>query len=197
MDEPNELEGFKKELLIIDLVKANIFGIFSIFPIILIYGIPYYLLWSANFNLVSIREIIRNNYAGVFSGTISAFLIIMIGVVVHELIHGLTWSMFTKNGHKSIKYGVLWKMLTPYCHCKEPLLVKHYIIGGITPAIILGFLPAFYSILTGNIGFLFFGIFFTMAALGDFMIINLLRKEDMDCFVLDHPSEPGCFIYRK
>ena len=88
-------------------------------------------------------------------------------------------------------------MVTPYCHCKEPLIVKHYIIGAITPAIILGFLPAVYSILTGNIGFLFFGIFFTMAALGDFMIINLLRKENLNSFVLDHPSEAGCFIYRK
>jgi hypothetical protein len=75
--------------------------------------------------------------------------------------------------------------------------VKHYIIGAITPAIILGLLPAIYAIFTGNIGFLVFGIFFTMAALGDFMIINLLIKENMNSFVLDHPSEAGCFIYRK
>lgn len=196
MDDQNELDGFKKELLTIDLVKANVFAIFSIFPIVLIYGIPYYLVWSKYFNLVSIREIIRNNYIGVFSGTFLFFLVMILGIVVHELIHGITWSMFTKNGHKSIKYGVLWKMVTPYCHCKEPLIVKHYIIGAITPAIILGFLPAVYSILTGNIGFLFFGIFFTMAALGDFMIINLLRKENLNSFVLDHPSEAGCFIYR-
>ena len=45
MEDQNELDGFKKELLIIDLVKANIFAAFSIFPIVLIYGIPYYLVW--------------------------------------------------------------------------------------------------------------------------------------------------------
>ncbi|MBA4317824.1 MAG: hypothetical protein C0412_05440 [Flavobacterium sp.] len=197
MGDKNELDGLKKEMLIIDLVKANIFALFSMIPIVLIYGIPYYLVWSKNFTLVSFREIIRNNYTGVFSGTFSILLIMILGIVVHELIHGITWARFTKKGHKSIKYGVLWKMLTPYCHCKEPLLVKHYIIGAITPAIILGFLPAIYSILTGNIGFLIFGIFFTMAALGDFMIIYLLRKENRNSFVLDHPSEAGCFVYRK
>ena len=197
MDHPDEFDGFKKELLIIDLVKANVFAMLSIFPIVLLYGIPYYLVWSKNFNLISIREMIRTSYTGVFSSTFFIFLILILGIVVHELIHGITWTMFAKNGHKSIKYGVLWKMVTPYCHCKEPLLLKHYIIGAITPAIILGFLPAIYAIFTGNIGFLVFGIFFTMAALGDFMIINLLRKENMNSFVLDHPSEAGCFIYRK
>lgn len=197
MGDKNELDGLKKEMLIIDLVKANIFALFSMIPIILIYGFPYYLVWSKNFTLVSFREIIRNNYTGIFSGTFSIFLIVILGIVVHELIHGITWARFAKNGHKSIKYGVLWKMLTPYCHCKEPLLVKHYIIGAIMPAIILGFLPAIYSILTGNIGFLIFGIFFTMAALGDFMIIYLLRKENRNSFVLDHPSEAGCFVYSK
>lgn len=197
MDDQNELDGLKKELLIIDLVKANVFAIFSIFPIVLIYGIPYYLVWSQYFNLVSIKETVRNNFPGVFSATISIWLLLILGIIVHELIHGITFSMFAKNGHKSIKYGVLWKMLTPYCHCKEPLQVKHYIIGAITPAIILGFLPAIYAILTGNIVFLFFGIFFTMAAFGDFMIINLLRKENLNSFVLDHPSEAGCYIYRK
>ena len=33
--------------------------------------------------------------------------------------------------------------------------------------------------------------------LGDFLIINLLRKENKDDFVEDHPSEAGCYIYRK
>jgi hypothetical protein len=197
MEDYKELEGYSKELRIINLVKANIFAIFAMFPIVLIYGIPYYLVWSKNFTFVSFREVIRHNYIGVFGSTISILLIMVFGIIIHELIHGITWARYTKNGYKSIKYGVLWKMLTPYCHCKEPLLVKQYIIGAITPGIILGLFPAIYSILTGNIGFLIFGIMFTIAALGDLLIINLLRKENMNSFVLDHPSEAGCFIFIK
>jgi hypothetical protein len=36
-----------------------------------------------------------------------------------------------------------------------------------------------------------------MAALGDFLIINLLRKENKSDLVQDHPSEAGCYLYRK
>ena len=123
--------------------------------------------------------------------------IIMLGIVIHELIHGITWACFAKDGYKSIKFGVLWKMLTPYCPCKEPLNVRQYIIGAFTPAIILGFMPSLIAIIVGNLGLLIFGIFFTMAAGGDFLIINLIRKENKDDLVQDHPSEAGCYIYRK
>jgi len=88
-------------------------------------------------------------------------------------------------------------MLTPYCHSKEPLKVRHYIFGAITPAIFLGIIPAVIAILTENIGLLIFGIIFTMAASGDFLVINLLRKENRDSLVQDHPSEVGFYIYRK
>jgi hypothetical protein len=40
-------------------------------------------------------------------------------------------------------------------------------------------------------------MFFTMAAGGDFLIINLIRKEKSSALVQDHPTEAGCYIYRK
>ena len=88
-------------------------------------------------------------------------------------------------------------MLTPYCHRKEPLNVSQYMIGAIMPAIILGFIPLILAIFIGNLGLLIFGMFFTLAAGGDFLIINLIRKENKDDLVQDHPSEAGCYIYRK
>jgi hypothetical protein len=103
----------------------------------------------------------------------------------------------SKGGFKSIKFGVLWKMLTPYCHCKEALKVRQYIIGAITPAIIMGIIPSVIAILIGNFGLLIFGMFFTMAAGGDLLMINLIRKESSTDLVQDHPSEVGCYIYRK
>ena len=128
---------------------------------------------------------------------ISILLVITVGTVLHELIHGITWAKYTENGFKSIRFGIMWRMLTPYCHCVEPLKVKHYILGAIMPTIILGFLPFVFSLVTGNLLWLFFGVFFTMGGVGDFLIINLLRKEKKDDLVLDHPTEAGCYIFRK
>lgn len=64
------------------------------------------------------------------------------------------------------------------------------------PAIILGFIPALISILTGLAGLLFFGFIFTLGATGDFLIINLIRKEPASNWVIDHPSEAGYFILK-
>ena len=122
---------------------------------------------------------------------------IVAGIVLHELIHGITWAIFTKNGFRSIRFGVLWKYLTPYCHCKEPLKIKHYLAGAITPAIFIGFIPAIVGIIIGSESLTVYGMIFTVAAIGDFMIIHLLRKENRNDYVQDHPSEAGCYIYRE
>jgi hypothetical protein len=63
------------------------------------------------------------------------------------------------------------------------------------PAIVLGLFLLYYP-LSLAMYFVNFGIFFTMAAFGDFMIIFML-KENKNSLVLDHPSEVGCYIYRE
>lgn len=193
------LENYRQEKLTINLVWANVFGILIIIPIVIVFGLPYYLIWGFELTIPHFKDMIPpvfQEYA-VGIGTTLFFIILIGGIILHELIHGLTWARYTAKGFKSIKFGVFWSMLAPYCHCKEPLSVRHYIMGAITPALFLGLVPALLSIITGNIGLLIFGMFFTMTACGDFLIINLLRKEKMDSLVQDHPSEAGCFIYRK
>ncbi|WP_225600661.1 hypothetical protein [Myroides odoratimimus] len=44
---------------------------------------------------------------------------------------------------------------------------------------------------------LLFGIFFTVSAMGDFMIIYLIHKEDKDTWVQDHPSEAGYYLLKQ
>lgn len=187
-------EEYKKENLTVNLIWANIFGLLIVIPILLLFGLPYFLIWTSQFQPGNLRMLIPDFIVG---QTVIIFVLLLGGIVLHELIHGITWSRFTEKGFKSIRFGVLWKMLTPYCHCKEPLKVNQYILGAIMPSIILGIIPSVIAILIGNFGLLIFGIFFTMAAAGDFLIINLLRKENKDDLVLDHPSEAGCYIYRK
>ena len=191
-------EQYKKEQLTIDLVKANLFAFFLIIPLLVVFGLPYYFVWQDTFTFAHIKDYFSGLSFGHMGIRMLLFVIIfLLGIALHELIHGITWAIFAKKGFKSIKFGILWKMFTPYCHCKEPLKVKQYILGAITPAILLGIIPAVIAIFKGNIGLLLFGMFFTMAAAGDFMIIYLLRNENKNDYVEDHPSEAGCFIYRK
>ena len=189
----NLSKDYQKEKLTINLYWANIFSFLILVPIALIFGLPYYLLWIDDID--ALFSLWKDEISSI--SLLGFFLVTIFGVIIHELIHGVTWARYTDNGFKSIKFGVLWKMLTPYCHCKEPLRVKHYVMGAIAPAIILGFIPSVVAIIIGNFGLLIFGLVFTVVAAGDFLIINLLRKENKDDFVEDHPSEAGCYIYRK
>lgn len=192
------LENYQKEKLTINLVWANLFAVLIMIPIFVLFGLPYMLIWGSQFSSENLKKVLASISPDfVYGQTLVAFGILLLGIVVHELIHGIVWSRFAENGFKSIKFGVLWKMLTPYCHCKVPLKVGQYIFGAIMPAVVLGIVPSIVAIVIGNFGWLVFGMFFTMAAAGDFLIIKLLVKEKKDDYVLDHPSEAGCYIFRK
>jgi hypothetical protein len=62
---------------------------------------------------------------------------------------------------------------------------------------LIGIIPSIVAIMIGDSGLLLFEKLFTMAAAGDILIINLLRKENSSGLVQDHPSEAGCYIYRR
>ncbi len=189
------LENYNKKQLTIDLVKANQWGLIILIPISLLYFVPYFFIWSDQFSNGNFWKNTQSFFKqyGIFSGFVP-FFVLIVGIVLHELIHGISWAIYAKQGFKSIKFGILKQMMTPYCHCKEPLLLKHYIIGAIMPAIILGFIPAIIALIMGSFSLMLFAAFFTMAAIGDFMIIQLIKNENANSWVLDHPSEAGCYI---
>ena len=104
---------------------------------------------------------------------------------------------YAESGWKSVKFGVLWKMLTPYAHCKEPLKIKHYKIAVLAPLVLVGLLPALVGVILGDAILTIFGILMSGSAAGDIMIYNIIKKENPEDYVQDHPSEAGCWIYRK
>jgi len=125
------------------------------------------------------------------------FVVLIVGAAVHELVHGITWAHYCKNGWRSISFGVLWKYLMPYCHCSEPLLVSHYRIGALMPLYVVGILPLIVSPFVNSIFLCFFGVLFITGAAGDLMVVWRLRKENPNNTVMDHPKEPGYFVYEE
>jgi len=187
-------EDYIKEEVIIDITKANIFALPVVALLVIVFGIPYYLLWHER-ALDGIRNF---GFSGILFRDLFFFLTLIVGIVLHELIHGVFFAIFTKHKFKSIKFGFMpaSKLFTPYCHCKEPLKINQYRICGIMPLIILGIIPAIISLFTGNLFLFCIGIFFTAAAAGDVLIIQKTLKEEKDSLLFDHPSEAGYYIYR-
>lgn len=180
----SRFDDYIKEEKIIDIYKASKLAFILFVVAGLLFGIPFYILRSPEFTFL-------------WQDILIFVLLLIGGIVLHELIHGLFFGLFAKHKFRSIRFGVLWEYLAPYCHCTEPLKLRHYVVGALMPAFILGLIPAVVSLFNGNLMSLILGVFFISAAAGDFMVVWILRKESPDNFVLDHPSEAGCYIYRK
>jgi len=181
MDDIEKIEIDGKIGYTMGLGTANLYAFVLAIPIIALILIPAFLIWSAE----TIRIEIPTTYF---------LLVLIVGIIIHELLHGLTWAYFAPSRLKSIKYGVKWKYLTPYCHCKEPLKVKHYKLGAVMPLIVLGIIPSIIGLIIGNGYFLFLGAIFSVGAGGDIIGLFMLRKLDNNAYVSDHPDKLGFII---
>jgi len=180
MDSKTETKTPKAEEYTIGIGKVNLIAILMMIPLTALIVSPFILIWDYETFKIG-KEVFNDNI----------LLYIVSGIVIHELLHGLTWGCFASKGLKSIKFGVKWKWLTPYCHCKEPLKVKHYKIGGAMPLLVMGIIPSLIGIIIGHGEIASFGIFFTWAAGGDIIALYMLRKLDNDVYISDHPEKMG------
>src|SRR5690242_2271613 len=52
------------------------------------------------------------------------FNVLIFGAVAHEFLHGLGFVFFGKVSWKSVKFGVKWRYLMPYVHCRIPIHIS-------------------------------------------------------------------------
>jgi hypothetical protein len=173
--------------LTIDSYKANLMGIVFMLPVAVLFAIPYYFLWHQSID-------IHNEIVYIKSQIYWVLAIAIIGIIFHELLHGLAYVVLTKGDFKNISFGIIWQNLTPYCHYSKEISIKQYRIALITPVIPTGIIPLIIALFTGNFLIFIFGVLFTLGAIGDFMILWILRKEKAETIIKDHPDEIGCII---
>ena len=119
---------------------------------------------------------------------------VLLGVILHEFVHGITWVIFGYKPFSAIKFGFQWKTLTPYAHLKEPVEVNAYRIGAFMPGFILGILTYLLSLLLGDGNLFWFSLVHTSAAGGDWLILWLIRNVKAGMQVEDHPTNAGCYV---
>ena len=183
-----EDQGFARHDLTVGIVRANVFAV--------VFAIPVFIIGFGAYFAV--------NNGGSFGFELSDLLIAlgaMFGLtVIHELVHGLTWSRFSENGWGDIEFGFMKEYLTPYCTCKAPLPKTPYIIGALMPGILLGIVPAAIGVLAGSYLVLFIGLIMTVSAAGDVLIVFELLRYSSDAaekLIFDHPTQAGCVIFER
>jgi putative zincin peptidase len=170
-----------KRDLSISMARANIIVLFT--------SIPVALLQFLLFTMIHEIEKLRTTWD--FNLLI---IVLLLGVIVHELIHGISWVIFGRKPFSAIKFGFQWKTFTPYAHLKEPVEVNAYRIGGFMPGFILGIVPYVFSLLFGDGNLFWFSLIHTAAAGGDWLILWLIRNVKHGTLVEDHPTNAGCYV---
>ena len=172
-----------KRDLSISFGAANVYMLVILIPMMALLIFPFTALWGLD-----------NFFEGLYRfADWSSFLpVILIGVPMHELIHGLTWVWLGKISFGELHFGV--RALTPYTQCKVPIPVQAYRIGALMPALLLGLLPYGIGLIGGKGWFTSFGLVFTFAAGGDLLVLWTLRGVSGKGWVEDHPSRVGCYV---
>ena len=170
----------------IPLGRANFVGLLLFIPLSALILLPYVAVWG--------WAETGSTFTLFYEYPLSFPLLVLLGILLHELIHGLTWMIAGKIPRNAIKFGFNWKALAPYAHCKEPLEVNAYRWGAAMPGIVLGIIPFLIGLTTGNNWFSLFGYLFTVTASGDILILWLIRNIEPGVRVLDHPEKAGCKV---
>lgn len=181
-------EGYEEKNEVISISKANVMAFVTAGPFVLL-GI---FIWIISGNA---RE-------GSFDigDLMWACVLCLASIFIHELLHGVGWVFWTKNGWRSIYLGIMWEYLTPYCHCREPLRPRQYLVGGLFPFAILG-IGVFLAALCVQSNMLFFlSLINILSAGGDTTIACMelkYLKQNQSCYILDHPTDCGFVAFVK
>jgi hypothetical protein len=183
-------QGYKRNDLTISIVKANLFVFLLAIPVVTI-GVLLFA-WKNPLSLLTPNP----------RGSLLVIVLFIVLIVAHELIHGLTWSLFSEHHFKDIEFGFMKEYLTPYCTCTTPLPKSHYIMGALMPCIVLGILPTAIGILLGSSLFFWIGIIMILSAGGDIMIVwkvLAFKKQDEseEVLIYDHPTQAGSVIFER
>lgn len=125
---------------------------------------------------------------------VTAAIAIVVGVVAHEGLHGLTWLSLGGLQRADLEFGFSLKAFAPYCHCRVVLPAQVYIAGALAPLLVLGLAPFAVALITGSEDWLHFSLFMTVAALGDLLVVAMLVRFPLDAMVRDHPSRVGFLV---
>jgi sterol desaturase/sphingolipid hydroxylase (fatty acid hydroxylase superfamily) len=183
-------QGYKMTNLTIGIVKANVVVLLLTIPVVAIGMLLF--AWKNPISLLTPTP----------QGSLLFIVLFTVLIVVHELIHGLTWSLFSEHHFKDIEFGLMKEFFTPYCTCMVPLSKGHYILGALMPCIALGIFPTALGILLGSHLLFWIGIVMILSAGGDIMIVMKVlahKREDgsREVLVYDHPTQAGSVVFEK
>jgi hypothetical protein len=119
---------------------------------------------------------------------------LLVLLVVHELLHALAWMVAGGFRWRQITFGFDRASFSPYTHIATPMTARAYRIGAMTPGLLTGALPTLAAWVLGSGALSVIGTFMSVGAVGDLIVLWVIRRVPGDTLVLDHPTNAGCWV---
>ena len=178
-------KGYKIKNMTINIRQANFLGPLSMLPFIALTFLFYYNVNSFDLGGISLRFVV------------AAFLLLPL-IILHELIHGVTWGFFAKNHFHSIDFGFIWSSFSPYCTCSEPLKKWQYLLGTAMPTLVLGGGGAVAAVMTNQLLLFLAAEYMILSGGGDFqLILRSILTDKRESLYCAHPYECAFVVFEK
>ncbi|HDS09995.1 MAG TPA: DUF3267 domain-containing protein [Firmicutes bacterium] len=118
----------------------------------------------------------------------------LLNIILHELIHALTYLIVSKGAIKDFEFGFVFKKMIAYCYLKKDISIRDYRLIALMPLLIL--LPAavvIYMIIPGPASSLFLVISLT-GPVFDIYYIFKLRRFSSGCKIRETREQDHLFV---
>lgn len=178
--------GYREQDMIFSSAGATVWG--------LLCALPFVVLWGLMYRFFLIGRAHLSDAAGI-TFYLMVLIIIAVSIFIHELLHGLGWTIFGGKGWRAVHFNI--HAMMPSCTCQAALTKRQYLTGVLAPFLVLGlgsviFLwiyPGTVSVVTMMVNF--------AAAGADLMIAISVCRQPKDVLIADHPYQAGYAAFRK
>lgn len=184
-----QIEGYEPELKTIGMLAANLWAVL-LMVVAIVVG------WFALTGLYPSFSFDMDDPMLMAKNSMWFCILMLLGIVVHELVHGFTWLLLLHKGFRHLSFGLMAGGGF-YCHIDVPMTKKPYVISALMPLLLVGLVPWVAGIVTGSLLWMLVGGIYIGAATGDLMIVKAIHNEPADTLIYDHPTLPGCYVYHR
>lgn len=122
------------------------------------------------------------------------FVLLILLLFVHELLHGFAFAFFGKVPIRSIKYGYNIKKIIAYCTCDVPVNKNAYFIVAIFPLLITSVIPAFFVLNMGRLDAVLFVSLAFVFSIGDIVMAMEILRLPKKSKIIDCPNDAGFYL---
>jgi len=140
------------------------------------------------------RESVRALTRAGWLATLLPWAVIGVSAVVHEALHAVGFRAFGGVPWRSIRFGVNWRLLTPFAGTSTPMSARAYRWAGALPGLVLGVAPAVAGLALGSGWLASYGAFMLGAAGGDAVALWAIRRVPSGARVRDSRHRVGCEV---